>query len=56
MDSEHSSDSYAISPPLFDGENYQVWAIKIQTHMEARDLWETVYEDYKIPILQAIQQ
>lgn len=51
MDSEHSSGSYAISPPVFDGENYQVWAIKMQTHMEACDLWEAVEEDYEIPVL-----
>lgn len=51
METEISSGSFAISPPVFDGENYQVWAIKMQTHMEACDLWEAVEEDYEIPAL-----
>ncbi|XP_019248676.1 PREDICTED: uncharacterized protein LOC109227940 [Nicotiana attenuata] len=51
MESENSSSSFAIPPPVFDGENYQVWAIKMKTHMEACDLWDAVEEDYDIPAL-----
>jgi len=27
-----------ISSPIFDGENYQLWAVKMETYLEALDL------------------
>lgn len=48
---ENSSGSFASALPMFDGENYQVWEIKMQTHIEACDLWDAVEEDYDIPAL-----
>ena len=41
----------AIAPPVFMGENYQVWADKIEAYLDANDLWEPVEEDYEIPPL-----
>jgi hypothetical protein len=29
-----------FSPPVFDGENYQFWAVRRETYLEALDLWE----------------
>ncbi|KAL4318060.1 hypothetical protein GQ457_18G019390 [Hibiscus cannabinus] len=49
MDIETSFSS--ISPPVFDGDNYQVWAVRMETYMEALDIWEAVEEDYEIPTL-----
>ena len=40
-----------ISPPVFVGDNYQVWAVRITAYLEALDLWEAVEEDYDIPQL-----
>ncbi|KAL4383409.1 hypothetical protein GQ457_15G013910 [Hibiscus cannabinus] len=40
-----------IAPPTFDGDNYPVWAIRMETYMEAVDLWEAVEDDYEIPPL-----
>ena len=40
-----------ISPPVFVGDNYQVWAIRMTAYLEALDLWEAVEEDYDIPQL-----
>nr|XP_048323417.1 uncharacterized protein LOC125420686 [Ziziphus jujuba var. spinosa] len=37
-----------IAPPIFDGDNYQAWAIKMMVHLEALDLWEAVEEDYDV--------
>ncbi|XP_075507299.1 uncharacterized protein LOC142544102 [Primulina tabacum] len=37
-----------IAPPIFDGDNYQVWAIKMTTYLEALDLWEAIEEDYDV--------
>lgn len=36
------------APHVFDGENYQLWAVKMETYLEALDLWEAVEEDYEV--------
>jgi hypothetical protein len=28
-----------IAPPIFDGESYQLWAVKTETYLEAFNLW-----------------
>ena len=38
----------AIAPPVFDGLNYQIWAVRMEAFLEANDLWEAVEEDYEI--------
>ncbi|XP_057746552.1 uncharacterized protein LOC130965813 [Arachis stenosperma] len=40
-----------IAPPTFDGENYDLWAVKMESYLEALDLWEAVEEDYEVPPL-----
>ncbi|XP_019242094.1 PREDICTED: uncharacterized protein LOC109222159, partial [Nicotiana attenuata] len=37
-----------LAPPVFDGENYQLWAVRMETYLEALDLWEAVEEDYDV--------
>ena len=49
MNSETSLSS--IAPPVFDGENHQLWAVRMEAYLEALDLWEAVEEDYEIPLL-----
>ena len=49
MEAEASFSS--IAPPVFDGENYQIWAVRMEAYLDALDLWEAVEEDYDIPIL-----
>ncbi|KAK9028216.1 hypothetical protein V6N11_068026 [Hibiscus sabdariffa] len=46
---EGESNFSFIAPPTFDGDNYPVWAIRMETYMEAVDLWEAVKDDYEIP-------
>ncbi|KAL9447902.1 hypothetical protein AB3S75_015391 [Citrus x aurantiifolia] len=41
----------AIAPTVFDGNNYQLWAVCMETYLEALDLWEAVEEYYEIPAL-----
>ena len=38
----------ALAPPVFNGKGYHVWAIRMEAHMEANDLWEAVEEDYEV--------
>jgi len=40
-----------IAPTMFDGSNYQLWAVRMEAYLEALDLWEAVEEDYEIPVL-----
>ncbi|KAA0033140.1 Retrovirus-related Pol polyprotein from transposon TNT 1-94 [Cucumis melo var. makuwa] len=51
MDAVVSSSFSSISPSIFDGDNYQVWAVRMEAYMEALDIWEAVEEDYVIPAL-----
>ncbi|ESR36898.1 hypothetical protein CICLE_v10030169mg [Citrus x clementina] len=38
MEAEASFSS--IAPPVFDGDNYQMWAVHMETYLDALDLWE----------------
>ncbi|XP_020237844.1 uncharacterized protein LOC109817061 [Cajanus cajan] len=45
--------SHIIPPPVFDGEEYDLWAARMTTHLEALDLWEPIEEDYAVhPLLE----
>ncbi|CAL5381550.1 unnamed protein product [Camellia sinensis] len=37
-----------IIPPVFTGENYQTWAVRMTAYLQAVDLWEAVEADYEI--------
>ena len=32
----------AIAPPVFDGINYQVWAVRMEAYLDATDQWEAI--------------
>jgi len=40
--------THIIPPPVFDGEQYDLWAARMTTHLEALDLWEPIEEDYAV--------
>ncbi|XP_068486985.1 uncharacterized protein [Phaseolus vulgaris] len=40
-----------MAPLFFDGDNYQMWVVRMETYLEALDLWEAVKEDYEIQSL-----
>ena len=37
-----------MASPIFDGENYQLWAMRMETYLQTLDLWKAVEEDYEI--------
>ncbi|KAA8540206.1 hypothetical protein F0562_024231 [Nyssa sinensis] len=43
----------SVAPPVFDGDNYQMWAVCMETYLDALDLWEAVEEDYEVQPLPA---
>ena len=40
--------THIIPPPVFDGEEYDLWAARMTTHLEALDLWEPIEEVYTV--------
>ena len=36
---------------MFNGENFHIWAARMEAHLLANDLWEAVEEDYEVPPL-----
>ena len=39
------STNFPAKTPVFTGQNYGVWAVKIETYLKAFDLWEIVESD-----------
>ncbi|KAL4323791.1 hypothetical protein GQ457_11G010010 [Hibiscus cannabinus] len=49
-----SSSSFSPPPPpIFVGENYHIWVVKMKTYLQAYDLWEVVEMDRDPPPLRA---
>ncbi|XP_022717694.1 uncharacterized protein LOC111276161 [Durio zibethinus] len=46
-----SSNCSLPSPPIFSGENYQIWAVKMKTYLSAFDLWKVVENEKEPPQL-----
>ncbi|XP_052482968.1 uncharacterized protein LOC128036130 [Gossypium raimondii] len=41
-----SSSGFSLAPPpVFNGEGYNIWVVKMKTYMQAFDLWEVVNSD-----------
>ena len=38
----------SIDSPVFNGENYQIWAMRMESYLDALDLWEAVEVDYEV--------
>ncbi|XP_071926089.1 uncharacterized protein [Coffea arabica] len=37
--------NFLSNPPNFTGENYQIWAVKMKSYLDANDLWDVVETD-----------
>ncbi|KAK2434095.1 hypothetical protein QL285_019281 [Trifolium repens] len=42
------SDNLAIKLPIFEGENYHLWATRMEAYLDANDLWEAVEDEYVV--------
>ncbi|KAG8471922.1 hypothetical protein CXB51_036382 [Gossypium anomalum] len=46
--------SFTAPPlPIFAGENYHIWVVKMKTYLQAEDLWSVVKNDIEPPLLRA---
>jgi len=39
----------SISIPIFTGENYDFWSVKMKTFFHSQDLWDIIEEGFTIP-------
>jgi len=37
-----------VALPLFDGESYDLWSVRMQSYLEGVDLWDAVEENYVV--------
>jgi len=35
-----------VTLPIFDGENYDLWEVKMKSYMKSLDLWVGMEQDY----------
>ncbi|TYH07113.1 hypothetical protein ES288_A08G207200v1 [Gossypium darwinii] len=41
------------NPPVFTGENYPIWTVKMKAYLRAFDLWDVVETNRDVPPLRA---
>ena len=49
-----SSNTSALSTPVFNGENYQVWAVKMKAYLRGLGLWQWVETERQVQPLGVI--
>jgi len=37
--------NFMAAPPIFSGENYQIWSVKMKSYLEASGLWDVVMSE-----------
>lgn len=47
-----SDQTSTLSLPIFDGQNYQVWAVKMKAHLRGIGLWKWVESEREIQPLE----
>ncbi|XP_034686686.1 uncharacterized protein LOC117915234 [Vitis riparia] len=40
--------SLTAAPSILDGDNYEIWAVRMIVHLQALDVWEAVEENYEV--------
>jgi hypothetical protein len=38
---------FLASPPVFTGENYQMWAVRMKTYLQACDFWDAIEQEHE---------
>ncbi|XP_057779602.1 uncharacterized protein LOC130998187 [Salvia miltiorrhiza] len=44
-----ASSSLSITTPIFNGENYDYWSVRMKTCLESHDLWDVIEEGITMP-------
>jgi len=40
--------NFRAAPPVFSGENYQIWYVKMKSYLEASGLWDAVMSEIQL--------
>ncbi|XP_058776658.1 uncharacterized protein LOC131650979 [Vicia villosa] len=46
---DNTTQSSSISVPIFNGENYDFWRVKMETYFSSQDIWDIVEEGFTVP-------
>ena len=46
---DNTTQSSTIFVPIFNGENYDFWRVKMETYFSSQDLWDIVEEGFTVP-------
>ena len=46
---------FLFAPPVFTGENYQIWAMKMEWYLQACDLWDLLETNPEGPTMAQIR-
>lgn len=46
---DNTTQSSTIYVPIFNGENYDFWHVKMETYFSSQDLWDIVEEGFIVP-------
>ena len=46
---DNTTQSSTISVPIFNGENFDFWRVKMETYFSSQDLWDIVEEGFTVP-------
>jgi len=38
-------ENFMTAPPIFSGENYQIWSFKMKSYLKASGLWDVVMSE-----------
>ena len=45
-----SSNISTLSPPIFNGENYPMWSVKMEAYLKDLLLWEAIESDFEVEV------
>jgi len=48
---EAKSSFSVMELPVFNGDNYHIWIVRMETYLDAIGMWEAVEKDYEVPLL-----
>ena len=44
------SENSVFSLPVFEGENYHLWTIRMEAFLDASDLWKAIEKDCEVGV------
>ena len=42
------AENFMTAPPVFSGENFEIWSVKMKSYLEASGLWDVVMSEIQL--------